>query len=64
MFYREDERKRLWKRSEIKYAEIAHQYLCCDVPTLDKCLDCKFLPEQCPNKAEIDRVAEPVISGL
>lgn len=58
MFYREDERKSLWERSGIRYAEIAHKYLCCDVPTLGKCLNCGFSSEQCQNKTEIEAAKE------
>ena len=53
MYRTEAERKGLWERDQIHYAEIAHQYPCCDVPTVLGCLHCKIDPDLCKNKAGI-----------
>ena len=58
MFYREDERQELWERNQIHFAEIAHQYFCCDVPTLKMCFECDVNKMDCKNKAELIRIKD------
>jgi hypothetical protein len=53
MFWRDEERKEFCQKNPMRFAEVAHQYRCCDVPTIKKCVECAYLPEQCRNKAEI-----------
>lgn len=55
MFWTKDEREAFWKRNQIGFAELAHEYLCCDVPTVTACALCDKKPEECKNKAEIEK---------
>ena len=52
MFRTKEERENLWQRDQVYFAEIAHEYLCCDVPTITQCLLCTHEPDKCKNKAE------------
>lgn len=56
MFWTKEEREDLWQRDQIRFAEIAHEYLCCDVPTITQCRICTHYPDQCRNKAEVLRM--------
>ena len=53
MFYRQDEREGLWQRNQISFAERAHEYPCCDVPTVTACVLCDINPLDCKNREEI-----------
>lgn len=55
MFWRKDERQGLWERNQIRFAEISHEYLCCDVPTITKCILCTVAESDCKNRAEADK---------
>ena len=57
MFRTEDERRDLWNRDQGHYAAIAHDYVCCSVPTLEGCLKCdtQFV-KNCKNYKELKRV--------
>ncbi len=56
MFYREDERN-LMKEHQIHFAEKAHEFMCCDVPTIHRCIECDIVGAdvKCLNKAELKR---------
>jgi len=54
MFYRKDEAVEMWQTNEARYAEIAHQYPCCNVPTFRMCFFCEKEVE-CRNKAEVKK---------
>ena len=41
-YWGEDERKELWKESQILYAEVAHSYPCCELPTIEDCRICSL----------------------
>jgi len=34
------EAKELWENNQVRYAEIAHSYPCCDLPTDTQCVWC------------------------
>ena len=53
MYRRQDERETLWQRDPVGFSEVAHEYLCCDVPTVTACTLCPEKEEACKNKAEI-----------
>ena len=56
MFYREDERKAFWKRNQVKFAEKAHEFICCNIPTIAMCIQCDGRAyRNCPNKLEIKK---------
>ena len=52
MFWTKKEREDLWQWDQVRFAEIAHNYACCDVPTITQCLLCTH-DNKCKNKAEI-----------
>lgn len=52
MFWRKDERENLWQRDQVRFAEVAHNYPCCDVPTITMCMLCGKANEHCQNRAE------------
>lgn len=58
MFHTKSERSELWRQSQILFAEVAHQYPCCDVPTLGVCYLCGITPSECKNKQEILNLLE------
>lgn len=62
MFYSKDERDKLWERSQVGFAEKAHEFPCCDVPTVDACWKCKIDPSDCKNKAEIVRAIKAAVN--
>lgn len=35
-----EEKAELWEKDQIMYAELAHNYQCCDLPTKEHCLEC------------------------
>jgi hypothetical protein len=53
MFWTEKERQSFWERDEVRFAELAHEYLCCDIPTLRLCKKCDMKPKTCPNKKDL-----------
>ncbi len=56
-FYTKEEKKFLFEENEIMYAEIAHQYGCCDLPELKNCEVCDIV-DGCwgLNKGERDEI--------
>lgn len=67
MFYTEKEQEEKWKRDQIKFAEVAHQYPCCMIPTLEMCFRCTADPDNCKNKTELNRVLDrckPLINDV
>ena len=58
MFYTPEERNRLSQESPTMYAELAHEYPCCDLPIVTDCAVCSIDPEKCSNKAEIKQALE------
>jgi hypothetical protein len=55
MFWRQDEKESFWKRDQVRFAEKAHEFLCCDIPTVAGCAACEKKPDQCENKMELFR---------
>ena len=45
--YTHKERMQLWNDDQVLFAELAHQYPCCDIPTEVNCKTCKIT---CENK--------------
>ena len=56
MFYTEKERQDFFDKDPIKFAARAHDFLCCDIPTLRACLNCKNT--DCFNYQEINKEAK------
>ena len=56
MIYTEKEKQELWERSQVAYAEKAHEFPCCKVPTLTSCILCVFGEDECDNKKEVAEV--------
>ena len=56
MFWTESERKAFWDRDQIRFAEVAYNYMCCDVPTVGLCVECGFAPDKCENKMEVGKL--------
>jgi len=58
MFRTEDERRGLWDRDQVHYTEIAHDYVCLAVPTLEGCLKCGMdgWRDNCKNYNELKRL--------
>jgi len=55
VYWTEKERQELWERDQVRFAEISHNYLCCDVPTITKCILCTHNPKQCLNRKEAEK---------
>jgi hypothetical protein len=60
MIYTKKERQELWERHPIFFAEKAHEFPCCDIPTFEMCLKCKI--KDCENKREIEEALKKVKS--
>jgi hypothetical protein len=56
MIWTKKERQEFFDRDPIAFAERAHEFACCDIPTLSDCLNCKIKPVACDNKADIEEV--------
>ena len=52
MFWTSEERNNMWKNDQSRFAEIAHNYLCCDVPTVTQCMFCTK-NYSCKNRKEV-----------
>lgn len=65
MYYTEDEKKDVWARCQIEYAERAHNYMCCDLPTIKRCWDCNIDGAgKCHNKKDIMDVLKQIIEDF
>jgi len=53
MFWTKEEKEKLWQQNQARFAGIAHDYPCCDIPTITQCFACSHKPEQCKNKTEV-----------
>ena len=63
MYRTEKERKDLWEQDQIRFAELAHNYPCCDVPTVRMCAACEIEPELCSNKGDLIKAPWDVITA-
>jgi hypothetical protein len=62
MFYTEKEKQEMLLRDKIFYAEEAHKYPCCGVPTIHLCLLCS--ETNCKNKVEINNLKKWLNLGV
>jgi len=53
IFWTKTEARNLWDGDQIKYAEIAHEYPCCSVPTIFMCLCCPRNQDECKNRHDV-----------
>ena len=54
MIYTEEEKKEMWERDQVYFAERAHEFPCCEIPTLSLCLKCDL--NYCVNLRELIRL--------
>lgn len=62
MFYTTQEREDLYAHSPIMFAEKTHTFPCCDIPTIQMCLDCTLKAANvCKNKLYVDTLRIEII---
>lgn len=65
MYYTEKERNDMSRQNFIFYAERAHEFPCCDIPTIKMCWDCNIDgAENCHNKKDIADTLKPIIEDF
>lgn len=59
-FYTKREKSDLWIKDPMIYIELAHQYLCCELPEFSMCLACEM--RQCKYYQHVINLCEQMIN--